>query len=69
MSLARIIQEAQQTLETYEPPMVDPVAEARAYFGEQAWREAQVWRETGHLPESLRGLELVGIDIKLEQEI
>jgi hypothetical protein len=31
--------------------------------------EAHCWRETDRLPETVRGLELLAIDIKLDEEI
>ncbi len=68
-TLASIVREAQQALESYEPVELDLVEQARNAFGAEAWQEAHRWRETGRLPESIRGLELLGIEVKLDQEI
>jgi hypothetical protein len=68
MSLARIIQEAQQALESHQPPPVDLVEQAKSYFGDVAWREADDWHATGRLPESVRGLEIIAIDVVLDEQ-
>ena len=68
-ALQAILRQAQQALDSFQPVELDPVEAARAYFGEEAWHEANWWRKTGELPRSIRGLELLAIDIKLEEEV
>ncbi len=65
---AQIIRAAQEAIEFHQPVALDPVEQARNYF-DTAWHEADRWRATGELPHSVRGLELLAIDIKLEEEI
>ena len=68
-NLANIVRAAQQALESYQPVALDPVEVTRAYFGAEARFEVARFHAAGELPATVRGLELLAIDIKLEEEI
>ena len=65
-ALTRLVQQAQELI--LSPPKPDPVVIARCYYGEAAWCEVDQWHETGLLPRSYRGLELLAVDLRLEEE-
>lgn len=68
-TIAQIVKAAQQAINDNQPSVLDPVELARSYFGPEAWREIDQFRETGELPQSIRGLELLAIDIRLDEEV
>jgi len=68
-TLANIVRQAQEALESHQPPKLDPVEIARNYFGAVAWAEIDEFRTIGKLPETIRGLELLELDIRLDEEI
>lgn len=67
-ALAQVIKQAQEALAVEEQHPRDLVAECRAHYGDSAWRETELFRKQGSLPQTAWGLELLAIDIKLEED-
>ena len=68
-TIAQIVKAAQEALDSHQLPAPDPVEIARNHFGAVAWAEADEFHATGRLPQTVRGLELLAIDIRLDEEV
>jgi hypothetical protein len=67
-NLTQVMREAQAAIEAEQQrPTRTPTMEE--LFGADALRELDAFRATGELPQSMRGLKLLAIDVKLDAEI
>lgn len=67
-AIAQIVRLAQEALAVEEQHPRDLVTECQAHYGDTAWREADLFHKDGRLPNTIMGLELLAVDIKLEED-